>query len=107
MLSRNYSGKPLTNEAIQERVFKVLKTYDKIVPEKVVQIIFNVLFFSFFWFVSFPAVCVLNWIENPLLAIKCEIEQLECDHHKTLFSQTTAHIKINSRTRAISPQFIR
>lgn len=59
MLSRNYSDKPLTEEQIRERVFKVVKSYDKIVPEKVVETIFNVLFFSFLGlFRSRLCVCV-------------------------------------------------
>lgn len=34
-LTRNYSGKPLTKPEIEERVLKVVKSYDKITAEKV------------------------------------------------------------------------
>lgn len=58
MLSRNYAGKPLTHEDIQERVFKIVKTYDKIAPEKVFQPFLMCIFFFFFPFISFITGCV-------------------------------------------------
>lgn len=44
----------------------------------------------------------LFYLENSLLAIKTE-----CDHQQTIFSETTAFIKINSRASSISAQFVR
>lgn len=62
MLSKDYSAtkKPLTEEEIEDRVLNVVKSYDKIVEEKVhLWTIINV-FFSLFWF--FPGCFVYVFV---------------------------------------------